>query len=222
MFYASLSQKRATRKCEFVSYDPNMGLREKKAKFTRDRIVSEAIAMFERQGYAETTMESIAEAAEIHPATLYRYFPTKDLIVFADFSATASRFAVLLESLPLDMPIGTALMQSLTEVLTDPRAEHMERRLIRSIIDQSPAARARVWDLQDEQRRRVAAVITAHTGRSVGDYEVVLSARLSVLIAETAADIWRESDGTVTQVEIARDLARTLSDGSLFLPDPEA
>lgn len=201
-----------------------MGLREKKAERTRQRIVAEALAMFTAQGYAETTMESIAEAAEIHPATLYRYFPSKDLIVLADFASTAERFADSLEHSPDDVALEDALMRAVVGVFEEaPDGQtHLERRMLRSIIDQSPAARARVWDIQDQQRRRVGAVIARRLGRQAHDFDVVLSARTVILILETAADIWRDSDGSVSTGDIARDLARAFRDGGLILPNPDA
>src|SRR3984893_3136175 len=58
-----------------------VGLRERKAKKTRKPIFSEALQLFKRDGYEQTTMEAIAEAAEVSPSTLYRYFLTKDLIL---------------------------------------------------------------------------------------------------------------------------------------------
>ena len=201
-----------------------MGLREKKAERTRERIVAEALAMFIAQGYAETTMESIAEAAEIHPATLYRYFPSKDLIVLADFASTAERFADSLERSPDDIPLEAALMRAVVGVFDDAsdRESHLDRRMLRSIIDQSPAARARVWDIQEQQRQRVGAVIARRLGREAVDVDVVLSARTVILILETAADIWRDGEGSVTSGDIARDLAQRFRNGGLVLPDPDA
>src|ERR1700693_3507359 len=78
----------------------NVGLRQTKAEKTRKRILSEALRLFKRDGYEQTTVEAIAEAAEISPRTLYRYFPSKDLILLDrltsgyDFSAAFSRHSV--------------------------------------------------------------------------------------------------------------------------------
>ena len=58
-----------------------MGLREVKAARTREHIVDVAIELFIAQGYDQTTMEQIAEKAEVAPSTLYRYFTSKDLLV---------------------------------------------------------------------------------------------------------------------------------------------
>jgi AcrR family transcriptional regulator len=54
------------------------GLRERKKAKTRAAIRDHAMRLFEEQGWAATTVEQIAEAAEVSPSTFFRYFPTKE------------------------------------------------------------------------------------------------------------------------------------------------
>ncbi len=58
-----------------------MGLRERNAARTRELIINTALGLFLEHGYDATKMEDIAEAAGIGTSTLYRYFPTKDLLI---------------------------------------------------------------------------------------------------------------------------------------------
>jgi AcrR family transcriptional regulator len=61
-----------------------LGLRERKKIQTRGTIQREAYRLFGENGYANTTIEQIAEAAEISPSTFFRYFPSKESVLMAD------------------------------------------------------------------------------------------------------------------------------------------
>lgn len=57
-------------------------LTARRAARTRQEIRSTAVDLFVTRGYAETTMEDVAEAVGVSRRTLYRYFATKEDIVF--------------------------------------------------------------------------------------------------------------------------------------------
>jgi AcrR family transcriptional regulator len=60
------------------------GLRERKKAKTKAAIQRHAVRLFTEQGFAATTVEQIAEAAEVSPSTVFRYFPTKEELVMFD------------------------------------------------------------------------------------------------------------------------------------------
>jgi AcrR family transcriptional regulator len=57
-------------------------IRDRKVKETRARIARTALELFISQGYAETTLDQIAEAAEVGRRTIFDHFPTKEAILF--------------------------------------------------------------------------------------------------------------------------------------------
>jgi len=59
---------------------PSEGRMERKKKESRQKIIKVAMDLFQHQGFDNTTMEEIAEAADIARKTLYNYFPVKEAI----------------------------------------------------------------------------------------------------------------------------------------------
>jgi AcrR family transcriptional regulator len=59
-------------------------LNERKRRQTSARIVEAAVRLFEERGFDHTTADDIADAAECSRSTLFRYFGTKEDILFGD------------------------------------------------------------------------------------------------------------------------------------------
>ncbi|HCF51192.1 MAG TPA: TetR/AcrR family transcriptional regulator [Syntrophomonas sp.] len=53
---------------------------ERKKRELRQKIIQVAMKLFEQQGFFNTTMEQIAEEADVARKTLYNYFPVKEAI----------------------------------------------------------------------------------------------------------------------------------------------
>ncbi len=63
---------------------PSEGLRSRKKEKTRRAIEDAALELFAEQGYEATTVNQIAERAEVSTATFFRYFGTKQEVIFAE------------------------------------------------------------------------------------------------------------------------------------------
>ncbi|WP_197382982.1 TetR family transcriptional regulator [Mycolicibacterium mengxianglii] len=64
--------------------DPSLGLRERKKIKTRLAIRREAFRLIEKQGYGNTTVEQIADAADVSTSTFFRYFSSKESVLLND------------------------------------------------------------------------------------------------------------------------------------------
>lgn len=108
------------------------GLRERKKARTRALIQVQALRLFREQGFQATTVEQVAEAAEVAPSTVFRYFPTKeDLLVLAGFHSFEERFLHAFRKQPSDLGALRALRGALVSLFDalDPeeRAARAER-----------------------------------------------------------------------------------------------
>ena len=74
------------------------GKRERNKIQCRERILATSRRLFTSGGYEDTTIEEIAESAEISKATLYNYFPSKEILLVGIADAALEELRHLLET----------------------------------------------------------------------------------------------------------------------------
>ncbi|GAA1664566.1 helix-turn-helix domain-containing protein [Microbacterium lacus] len=194
-----------------------MGLRETKAARSRARMVDAAIELFERDGYDATTMEQIAERAEVGTTTLYRYFPSKDLLLL-DRLTTAIEIAPHLRDRPADEPLEHSLAHVLLEIadtVDDPEGRIPE---LRRIIDASAAPRAKLWDYYRTAREELEGVLADRLGEDAASLTVRVTAGMTLELLQLIDEISRAGDYSRSHGEITRDVLGDLSDARIVLP----
>jgi len=73
------------------------GLRERKNARTREAIERAALELALEQGFDHTTVDQIAERADVSPRTVFTRYPTKEAIVFAGAAASNAALVETLE-----------------------------------------------------------------------------------------------------------------------------
>ncbi len=99
------------------------GLRERKKRQTRMDLARAAIRLFDERGYAGTTVEDIADAANVSRRTFFRYFKSKDEVFIVDPEGKLAALHIALAEGPPDEPTIDALRRgivALTEAYWDP------------------------------------------------------------------------------------------------------
>ncbi len=69
-------------------------LRERKKAKVRESLIRTSFRLFSSKGYAETTLEEIADDCDVTVQTLLRYFGSKDDLLFANHPRILERFSV--------------------------------------------------------------------------------------------------------------------------------
>lgn len=124
-----------------ISNDPpQTSLRERKKRHVRTALQAHALRLFAEQGYAKTTVEQIAAAAEVSPSTFFRYFPTKEAVVLYDNQASAILAAFQTQSSTTGVITALRLgIQSVFEDLPKEIVRAEERRF--ELINRTPELR---------------------------------------------------------------------------------
>ncbi|MFD7403849.1 TetR/AcrR family transcriptional regulator [Streptomyces sp. NPDC059866] len=150
---------------------PQLGLRERKKIKTREAIRTATYELIEEQGYDATTIEQIADRAEVSPSTVFRYFPTKEDIVLTD-----EYDPLLLDELrqrPADEPWLESLRYVMRKAVglgahEDPRVT----RLRTTLMTEVPAVRSRMMESMSATGDLLATAIAERTGRDPESLEV--------------------------------------------------
>jgi AcrR family transcriptional regulator len=75
-----------------------ISLRERKKTRTWENLVKISTRLFLEKGYDNTTVDEIVDQAELSQRTFFRYFPSKEAVLFRDFSKREQRLAELLSA----------------------------------------------------------------------------------------------------------------------------
>ena len=146
-------------------------LRERKKAKTRASLRDHAMRLFQERGYAATTVEQIAEAAEVSPSTFFRYFPTKEDVVLAD-DLDPIAFASF-QSQPADLSPIEAVRAAVKDVFgslseEDWKLEKQRQRLMSSVPELRAAMLLQLVDMVNLLAEQVAQRV----GKDAADFEV--------------------------------------------------
>jgi AcrR family transcriptional regulator len=119
-----------------------VGLRERKKARTREALQEAAMELFTRQGFDGTTVEEIADACEVSPRTFFRYFPTKEDVLFADTEARRERLLTVLADRPAGEPPFAALHAAMRALAFDYRDDRVALVARSKVLEGSPQLQA--------------------------------------------------------------------------------
>jgi AcrR family transcriptional regulator len=179
------------------------GLRERKKRATRIAIRDAAMKLFASQGFGGTTIDQIADAANVSRATVFSYFPTKEEIVFGDAGAAIDELATRLRERP-DHETTIAVVRAWLDDLAgwfEPELV-LQQRLAREV----PVVGARRLQLFGDAERTIADSLEAELGL---DQQLAARLAAAALVAglrvaeETAAARMQHEDRALTGPEVA-------------------
>jgi AcrR family transcriptional regulator len=194
------------------------GLRERKKQRTREAIVEAAFELFEERGFDGTTINDIAEAAEIAPRTFFAYFPSKDDVVFHDFEERYEMIAGWLR----DRDAGTNAIDALGDGIqgmgrevdpTDIREKKCRSQLVRE--KESLAAHG------DHLKGRLADLLAEAVAQDLGDAPTDLRPRLVGATFVAAIGVMEDTaeDATENPAETIDNLLAFLRGGLAALQE---
>ena len=116
------------------------GLRERNRKKRHDHIVATAWSLFSTKGYDATSVEEIAEAAEVSVGTLYNFFGTKGALLIAvlekDLGNIPEQIAPFARQASADPPQALIQLLRFLMAAADQHSKAIRRRAREIALDQ--------------------------------------------------------------------------------------
>jgi AcrR family transcriptional regulator len=181
-----------------------LGRRERKKRQTREALEATAWRLFQRKGYDETTIEDITDAVDVSTRTFFRYFDSKEAVLFGDWRSNVERVSEVILSRPPEEPLMTVLYsaaQRFVELVKD----NEPRLLVRKELAENSKR------IGDYERNVIypefERVITQALAQRIdvdpdSDPRPSLIAAMVVAAYVTARKMWLASDGELSMIDL--------------------
>jgi len=164
------------------------GLRERKRLETHARIQAEGLRLFLDNGFEATTLDDVAQAADVSRRTLLNYFGSKEEIVFSAKAGFPRMVAEAVAARPADEPLLDMVENALVDLARQPRSE--EAKAVAVLIHGTPSLRAGDQAKYEQVERLLAEALAARKGLTSDDMACRVVAGTAVSIMKLSLDAW--------------------------------
>ena len=168
-------------------------VRQRQAEDTRQRILVAARSLFERRGYAVTTLEAVAEQALVSPKTITAVFGSKRelLAEVINPEAFSSRVRQLIEELRAteDEVLRLSLVAQITRRAYEPMASSLE--LLRTAGAVAPELADLAQQVEARRRQNQTRLIASLHETGALRHDLSAEEATDVLWALTSYDLYR-------------------------------
>ena len=172
------------------------GLREQQKAATRNELTRMGVELFLKQGFVNTTIEQIVEPLGIAKRTFFRYFETKEDIVFAFYEDKTAVLVTALHSRPKEETPFKAVCEALSIQLqlydTNPESAWALVRLIK----ENPALVGKGFEKRLAREQALADALVSREGvNAISSLKAQFIVGVASVAWMLALDEWYEQGG---------------------------
>jgi AcrR family transcriptional regulator len=169
-------------------------LRQRHTQRTRDAIVAAAFELFAARGYVETTIDDIADRADVAPRTFFRYFQAKEAVLFHSFGDQVDEAVARLRARAADETPYESLLAVLRSIATE--MAHADSRAM--MLAKFAAENDRLFEhhrgvIMCEFEESAAEVLKERAGERVNALAIDAAVAAVLAIFGTAVRSWLRS-----------------------------
>ncbi|WP_099288253.1 mycofactocin system transcriptional regulator [Mycobacterium persicum] len=157
---------------------------------TKHHITDVAIELFAARGFAEVSVDDVAQAAGIARRTLFRYYASKNAIPWGDFDAHLAQLQQLRDNIDPRVRLGAALRAALLAFNTFDESETVRHRQRMRIILETAELQAYSMTMYAGWRAVIAGFVARRRGGTATDLLPQTIAWTMLGVALSAYENW--------------------------------
>jgi TetR/AcrR family transcriptional regulator, regulator of mycofactocin system len=161
---------------------------------TPQHITDVALGMFADRGFADVSVDDVAQAAGIGRRTVFRYYASKNAIPWGDFDAHLGHLRELLDHVDPHMSLGDALRAALLSFNTFDESETFRHRQRMRVILQTAELQAYSMTMYAGWREVIAGFVAGRTGAKATDLLPQTVAWMMLGVALSAYEHWLDDE----------------------------
>lgn len=157
---------------------------------TREELELIALELFAERGFDATTVDDVAEAAGIGRRTFFRYFASKNDVVWGDFDAALEQFRAELAKVPSDTSLLNGLRDAVLAFNALSEGAEPQHRVRMTMVLHTPALQAHSTLRYAGWRAVVAEYVAQRRGEDARDFRPQLLAHQCLASCVAAYEQW--------------------------------
>lgn len=188
-----------------------MSLRDNKKARTRATLREAALRLFREKGFDRTTVDEIAAAAGVSRTTFFRYYPTKEAVVFDRGREVGEVFRRWIAERPRKENPFEAFEGALLALARESQSSGLAKESLEleELFERNPALRKSRAEHRQEQIALVAQALADRDGGPV-EAEHRLAADIGLVVSDLVREQWHASRAEADVEALLRDLFATV------------
>ncbi|WP_236600768.1 TetR family transcriptional regulator [Ktedonobacter sp. SOSP1-85] len=182
-----------------------MSLRERKKRLAQATIEEAALRLFQQQGYEHTSVQDIAEVVMMSPRTFFRYFASKEEVLFGPMHAALSdglRF--LQHAAPTESP--HAALRATFECLASQYQQQRASFLLRyQVAVQTPSIASVYLYALMETEPAICEALCSRLESVPNRHEIRFLVAIYMTALRVALEVWLEQEAQGDLVSLLRE-----------------
>ena len=164
--------------------------RERKKQAVRAALETAAFRLFDERGFVETTVDQIADEADVSRSTFFRYFGSKEAVLFSSLEENGEILSDLIRQRPASESPLRAFENAFVAFVAVPgiAREPADADRFRRILEATPMLNARYAELTHSWRTRIAQTLALRDGKDEPDHPHLLASSVGIAVSERVRD----------------------------------